>query len=305
MGQRPFQPAEDLWWALVVTSLRDDLPDNVSLSFDEASHVMALDVDGARMHMQRLHGGRAVVWGRVTFPGSFDPDVLDGAPTWVGSDALRNARGDDSAEFLAWYERGDWDSNHIDWWQEHRVLFHVLRTTHRGTIGLAMRGELDHPVAVAARGAAPVNNQSGVRHHITRSVHAQMRETLEVDRGHPMQPMQLVKWARVLKPRPFDALVRVDKGAVELLKGPPGEQGQRLAAVLQELHRYEATDDSGGWLTARVAYDGRSITLQRAFDSLPPWYDAEPPTLDALAWEMLQRSPHWRPGWVRLLPGPR
>lgn len=304
MTERPFRPAEDLWWALVTTYLRADLPDGVKLDFDDEHHVMSLEVDGARLHMQRIRGDRAVMWSRVTFPASPDADLLDGAPDWVGSEVVRTADGDDSPEFIAWYSHGEWDSNDLGWWHANRDRFAILRTTHRGTIGEAMRGELDHPVAVAARGAAPVNSQAGVRRRLARSVYDQMREAPEVDRGHPHQPMALVNWLRVARPHPFVALARVEHGVVRVVRSPrlPDVPTERLTAVLQQLHRDEAADDSGAWLMARVAYDGRRITLQRAFDSLPRWYDAEPPALDALTWEMRQRVPRWRPAWVRLLP---
>lgn len=306
MTERPFSPAEEVWWAWAVTALRDDLPPGVKIGFDPLQHVMSLDLDGAILRMQRLRGGRAVLWGRVTFPGSPDPDVLDGAPAWVGSAALLGAEGDESPEFVAWFARGEWDTNTPQFWLSSRHLFDVLRSTHRGTIGQAMRHELDDPLLVAARGAAPVNAQAGVRRHLARSVHGQMRETHERDRGHPSQPMTLVNWLRVARPHAFAALARVENGVVELVRAPRLDDtaAQRLTAVLQKLHGDEAAEDSGAWLMARVAYDGRSITLQRAFDSLPRWYDAEPPDLDALTWEMRQRVPRWRPGWVRLLPDP-
>jgi hypothetical protein len=51
-----------------------------------------------------------------------------------------------------------------------------------------------------------------------------------------------------------------------------------------------------------VRFDGARITLDRAFDSLPPWYAGTGPTLRALSWEMQQRSRRWRPAWATLLP---
>lgn len=305
MTEGPFTPAEEVWWAWAVTAVRDDLPPGVKIGFDEVEYVMSLDLDGAILRMQRLRGGRAVLWGRVTFPGVPDPDLLDGAPDWVGSQALVVATGDESPEFLAWFARGEWDSNTPEWWRSSRHLFDVLRSTHRGTIGKAMRHELDHPLLVAARGAAPVNSQSGVRRRVAGQVYDQMRDTREVDRGHSSQPMALVNWLRVTRPRPFTELARVQEGVVELMgqsRRLVREQVERLTAVLQQLHRDEAADDSGAWLMARVVYDGVSITLERAFDSLPAWYDADPPGLAALTWEMRQRVQRFRPAWVRLLP---
>lgn len=305
MRPKPLPHAEDVWWTWAVTATRDDLPAQVRVGFEERDVVLTIDNDQATLRMQRLYGGRAVVWGRVTFPATPVPHLFDGAPDWVGSDAVRNASGDAAPEFLAWFARDEWDSNTMDWWQSSRDLFDVLRSTHRGTVRRARAGEIDHPLLVAARRAAPVNSQAGVRRRLAAQVHNQMRECPEVDRGHTSQPMALVNWVRVARPAPFQVLVRVREGVVEPAAQPswlPREHGDRLLAVLQQLHVEEAADDSGAWLLGRVAFDGLSITFQRAYDGLPAWFDAEPPDLTSLMWEMGQRTPRWRPGWVRLLP---
>lgn len=305
MGEKPLPSAEDVWWTWAVTATRDDLPAGVSVTFDECDYVLGIDHDEARLRMQRLRGGRAVLWGRVSFPVVEDPHLLDGVPDWVGSEAVRHPRDDSVPEFLAWFARGEWDSNALDWWRSSRDLFDVLRSTHRGTVRQARAGELDHPLLVAARGAAPINLQLGVRRRVARQVYDQMRDTHEHDRGLPGQPMALVNWARVTRPRLFSDVVRVQQGVVELPRPSrrlTGDEATRLLAVLQQLHAEDAADDSGAWLVARVRYDGHTISLERAYDSLPAWYDADPPDLAALAWEMKQRTPRWRPPWVRLLP---
>ena len=86
----------------------------------------------------------------------------------------------------------------------------------------------------------------------------------------------------------------------------PEHSEKSLTNVLARLHRDEATEDSGAWLFARVTSDGVVVRFDRAFDSWPPWYQVrhvtDGPSLEALAWEMAQRTQAWVPAWASLLP---
>ncbi len=79
--------------------------------------------------------------------------------------------------------------------------------------------------------------------------------------------------------------------------------------MLGSLHRDEAGEESGAWLFARVTSDGVVVSIDRAFDSWPPWYQVQHagdgPSLEDLAWEMGQRGRRWLPPWASLLPLPR
>ena len=133
-----------------------------------------------------------------------------------------------------------------------------------------------------------------------------MRDTEEVDRGLPVRPTLLARWHRVSEPGiDFEHVVLVDQGELVAAEVDPRLNETLLVSltnVLKELHRDEAGEESGGWLAARVRVAAGRITLDRAFDSLPPWFHGKGPTLRALAWEMKQRSAAWRPAWATLLP---
>lgn len=304
--------ADDLWWSWAVVAARPDLPEGTAMGFDEEEHVLSLDRGDGWLRMQRMGGGRALLWGRTSdspIPLQRRPeDVLVGVPDWADSDAVRRSCAERAPEFLAWYAHGEWDTNTTDRWDDSLHLFDIMRTAGRDEVRAARAGEADHPLLVAARGAAQLSSQHRMRRRLAIQIHRQMRDTHEADRGLPDRPTLLVQWLRIaVPPYPFQHVVRVDQGEVTPVSTVPrltADATRRLTSVLQQVHGAEASDESGAWLIARVVYDGVRITLERAFDSLPPWFRAEPPSLATLAWEMRQRTPRWRPGWSLLLPRP-
>jgi hypothetical protein len=298
--------AEDLWWSwAVLAACPEGLPAGVRVALDEREHVLSLDHGDAWLRMQRLRGGRALLWGR-TSDSSPEDSALDGVPDWVGSDAVRRSSAARPPEFLAWYAHGEWDTSTTDRWDDSLPLFAIIRAAPHDLVRAARRGETDHPVLVAARSAAPLSTQGSMRRRLAQQVHRQMRDATEVDRGLPDRPTLLVQWLRIVRPAyPFQHVVRVEEGVVAAVHTAPrldSETAQRLTSVLQQVYRDEAGDDSGAWLVARVRHDGTRITLQRAFDSLPGWFRAAPPGRAALTWEMRQRCARWRPAWAALLP---
>jgi hypothetical protein len=187
------------------------------------------------------------------------------------------------------------------------LLAPLLRADPR-LVAAARAGEAGSRLLEDAHGVAHVASQGAIRNRLKVQIHRQMRDTHERDRALPERPTLLARWARVAEPwPPFEHAVMIDD---EGQLAPVREEAplvdslmRTMTNVLHELHRVEAGDESGGWIVARVRYDGSRITLDRAFDSLPAWYDGKGPTLRALSWEMQQRSPRWRPAWASLLPG--
>jgi hypothetical protein len=149
--------------------------------------------------------------------------------------------------------------------------------------------------------------------HLRAQIYAQMRGAEELaDRGHPRRPTLLRQWARVnVDGLPFrHAICSVGPGSSPVFTHAANNAGLGSAAirsldnVLGELRMAETGELSGAWLFARVGCDGRSIELDRRYDSWPGWYVAagSSPTLAGLHHEMTQRSPRWRPAWSTLLP---
>lgn len=301
--------ADDLWWSWAVLAASPDLlPGDMSMSLDEDEHVLSLDRAGGAgwLRMQRLRGGRALLWGHTSDAPLHDDSVLEGVPDWASSDAVRRSSDELTPEFLAWYAHGEWDTNTSDRWDDSLHLFDVMRTAPRADVRAAREGRAEHPLLVAARDAAALVTQGSMRRRLADQIHRQMRDACEADRSLPDRPTLLVQWLRIAQPSyPFQHVVRVEEGVVKPVHTVPrltAATTQRLTSVLQQVYRDEASDDAGAWLIARVLYDGVRVTLERAFDSLPPWFRAEPPSLGVLTWEMRQRTQRWRPAWTSLLP---
>jgi hypothetical protein len=260
--------------------------------------------------MQRIGGGRAVIWGvaggSVKDAISEHLDPLDGAPDWASSNAVWRSIRTQAPGFLAWYSRDGWDTSTTGMFDGVVDLLSPLLRGDPHDIAAARAGESGDPLLLAAHGVAHVAAQGAIRNRLKSQIHRQMRDTCERDRGLPVRPTLLARWHRVSEPGiDFQHVVLVDQG--ELV--PPAidpRLGETLLVsltnVLKELHRDEAGEESGGWLAARVQVAAGRITLERAFDSLPPWFDGKGPTLRALTWEMKQRSTAWRPAWATLLP---
>ena len=165
----------------------------------------------------------------------------------------------------------------------------------------ARNGETDSVLLKEAQGVAHVAAQGSIRKRLKQQIHEQMRETVDRDRGLPIRPTLLARWARVTAPPvAFEHVVLVEEGQLVVATTDPRlpEPMQiSLGNILRELHRSEADEESGAWLAAMVRYGEGRVSMHRAFDGLPSWYDGTGPTLRALSWEMQQRSPRWRPAW--------
>jgi hypothetical protein len=302
--------ADDLWWSWAVLADSGQLPRGAVAELDGDAHVLHYRLDESWTCMQRIGGGRAVLWGRVADAAadavSRRIDVLAGAPDWASSDAVWRSIWQARPGFLAWYSRDGWDTSTTGMFDGVVDLLTPLARADPALVAAAKGGATDSTLLEEAHGVAHVAAQGTVRNRLKVQIHRQMRDTAERDRGLPERPTLLARWARIAEPRaPFEHLVMVDEGELvtitEDLPLPPAAV-QSLANVLQELHRAEAGEDSGAWILARVRFDGARITLDRAFDSLPAWYAGPGPTLRALTWEMQQRTRRWRPAWATLLP---
>jgi hypothetical protein len=302
--------ADDLWWSWAVLADAELLPEGATTEFDPDEHVLHYRLDGAWASMQRIGGGRAVLWGRVAGPVrdavTERVDVLAGASAWASTDAVWRSIRATRPGFLAWYSRDGWDSSTAGMFDGVVDLLAPLMRADPRLVASAKAGATDSALLKEAHGVAHVAAQGTVRNRLREQIHRQMRDTVERDRGLPQRPTLLARWARIAEPRlPFEHVVLVDEGnLVAAGTGLPLPEATVLSLtnVLHELHRAEAGEESGAWILVRVRFDGARITLDRAFDSLPEWYDGTPPTLRALSWEMHQRSRSWRPAWASLLP---
>lgn len=303
--------AEDLWWSWAVLATGDHLPEGALTELDAEEHVLSYSYGDSWVYMQRIGGGRAVLWGRAV--GSMKDavhshlDVLDGAPDWASSNAVWRSIRTAKPGFLAWYSRDGWDTSTTGMFDGVIDLVTPLLRGDPRLVASARAGETENDLLRAAQGVAHVSAQGAVRNRLRSQIHRQMRDTRERDRGLPVRPTLLARWYRVSDPGiSFEHTVLVDQGElVPLGDAPwlPEALQVSLSNILRELHRAEAGEESGGWIAAQVRVTAGRITLARAFDSLPPWYTGKGPTLRALTWEMQQRSAVWRPAWATLLPG--
>ena len=302
--------ADDLWWSWAVLADTGRLPDGATTDLDADEHVLHYHLGESWAAMQRIGGGRAVLWGRVGDAArdavTERVDVLAGAPDWASSDAVWRSIRVVRPGFLAWYSRDGWDTSTTGMFDGVIDLLAPLLRADPRLVADAKAGNTDSVLLEQARGVAHVAAQGTVRNRLKDQIHRQMRDTVERDRGLPDRPTLLARWARVTEPwPPFEHVVLVDVGGeLATVVDPPLSSALRtsLTNVLHELHRAEAGEESGAWIAARVRFDGTRISLDRAFDSLPVWCNGAGPTLRALSWEMQQRSPRWRPAWATLLP---
>ena len=302
--------ADDLWWSWAVLADASLLPEGATTELDTTEHVLHYRLGDSWTSMQRISGGRSVLWGRVADPvrdaTTAHVDVLEGAPDLARSDAVWSSIRRIRPGFLAWYTRDGWDTSTTGMFDGVVDLIAPLLRADPRQVAAARAGTTDSILLKEAHGVAHVAAQGAIRIRLREQIHRQMRDTGERDRGLPERPTLLARWARVVEPwPPFEHVVCVDEGKLITLstRRPVSEPlVASLTNVLHELHRAEAGEESGAWIAARVRYDGTRITLDRAFDSMPPWFTGKGPTLRALSWEMQQRSPRWRPAWATLLP---
>lgn len=302
--------ADDLWWSWAVLAAENRLPEGSRADLDPVEHVLTYEYAGSWVNMQRIGGGRAVIWG-VASGSTRDAisqrlDVLDGAPDWASSNAVWRSIRTTRPGFLAWYSRDGWDTSTTGMFDGVIDLLAPLLRADPTLVASARAGEATSELLRAAHGVAHVAAQGAIRNRLRSQIHRQMRDTCERDRGLPERPTLLARWLRVSEPGiSFEYTVLVDEGKLVALGDSPWlpEALQTsLTNILRELHRAEAGEESGAWIAAQVRLAAGRITLARAFDSLPPWYTGKGPTLRALGWEMHQRSAEWRPAWATLLP---
>lgn len=303
--------ADELWWSWAVLTDEGLLPDGAEAEFDAAEHVLRYRFEDSWLSLQRIAGGRAVLWGRVAGAsrdaGTERIDVLDQAPDWAGTDAVWNSIRVVRPGFLAWYSRDGWDTSTPGLVGGVFRLAQPLLRADPKMVASARSGGAESDLLRQALGVAHVAAQGAVRNRLKAQIHRQMRDTAERDRGLPHRPALLARWARISSPPgDFRHTVFVDEGDL----APTGEPAAlpeasllSLTNVLRELHRSEADEESGAWLVAQVRYLGGAISMHRGFDGLPAWYDGKGPTLRSLTWEMTQRAARWRPPWATLLPG--
>ena len=301
--------ADDLWWSWAVLADCGRLPEGAMTELDAREHVLHYRLEESWASMQRIGGGRAVIWGRVA--GAVKDavserlDPLHGAPDWARSDAVWRATRAARPGFLAWYSRDGWDTSTTGMFDGVVDLLVPLLRADPHLVAAARARTTGSILLLEAHGVAHVAAQGTIRNRLKTQIHRQMRDTRERDRGLPERPTLLARWVRIAEPPPLEHLVLVDEGEAVGARPDvrlPEAALKSLTNVLQELHTAEADEESGAWIVARVRYDGHRITLDRAFDSLPAWYAGPGPTLRALSWEMAQRSPRWRPAWASLLP---
>ncbi|RNL65447.1 hypothetical protein EFK50_05710 [Nocardioides marmoriginsengisoli] len=302
--------ADELWWSWAVLAADGRLPEGAVAELDAAEHVLSYAYGDSSVFMQRIGGGRAVIWG--TAAGSTRDavsehlDVLDGAPDWASSNAAWRSIRNVKPGFLAWYSRDGWDTSTSGMFDGVVDLVTPLLRADPRLVAEAKSGIADAPLLRQAHGVAHVAAQGAIRKRLRSQIHRQMREAEERDRGLPERPTLLARWHRVSEPGiNFEHTVVIDEGELVTLGDAPPLPDPLLGSltnVLRELHRGEAGEESGAWIAAQVRVSAGRISLVRAFDSLPPWYDGKGPTLRALGWEMQQRSTAWRPTWATLLP---
>jgi hypothetical protein len=303
--------ADDLWWSWAVLADSARLPEGAATELDTDQHALRYRLGSSWTSMQRISGGRAVLWGRVA-DATRDAvtegvDPLVGAPDWARSDAVWHSIRTTRTGFLAWYSRDGWDTTTTGLFDGVVDLLTPLLRADPRLVAAAKEGSTDSLFLKEARGVAHVAAQGAIRNRLKEQIHRQMRDTVERERNLPERPTLLARWARVTEPWPaFEHVVVVDDEgqlmAVSDESPLPDAMMRSLTNVLHELHRAEAGEESGGWIAARVRFDGSRIVLDRAFDSLPSWYVGKGPTLRALTREMQQRDNRHRPAWATLLP---
>ncbi len=302
--------ADDLWWSWAVLADSGRLPEGAVCELDRDEHVLSYDYGDSWASMQRIGGGRAVIWGKAGGTAndavSNHLDPLEGAPDWASSNAVWSSIRNVKPGFLAWYSRDGWDTSTAGMFDGVIDLLGPLLRADPRAVAAARAGQADSALLRDAHGVAHVAAQGSIRKRLKSQIHAQMRAEPERDRGLPERPTLLARWVRVTVPAgDFVRTVLVDEGRLVttqddgLLQEP---MQASLHNVLRELHRAEADEESGAWLAAQVTFRDGRVRLDRAFDSLPDWYAGKGPTLRALTWEMQQRSPGWRPAWATLLP---
>lgn len=311
--------ADELWWRFaILAAVGISTPGDERFTHEPDDQVLTYSEGATQLSMQRLYNGRMVLWGRIEH--AEETGEWIGIPGWATSDAVHDSLDKLGATFLLWHARDGWESATTD--QDLTTALAPLLDREIGPelIATARGGSLEddrltelgaaavdvaHHVLKAAAGEAPPL-QGRVRHLLALEIEAQMRRTRERDRLLPQRPVPLVRWTTVAKPpagftyavrASTDGLVRMTDFVPRL----PIDALRSLTNLLEQLHVDETTANGGGWLFARVRFNGVQVHLDRAFDSRPLWASSAP-SLEELTLEMDRRDIAWRPAWASLLP---
>ena len=179
--------ADDLWWSWAVLADAGMLPEGAETDLDTAEHVLHYRLGDSWAWMQRISGGRAVLWGRVADAArdavSQRIDVLAGAPDWAGSDAVWRLLRATRPGFLAWYSRDGWETSTTGMFDGVVDLLSPLLRADPRQVAAAREGRSTSALLEAARGVAHVAAQGSIRIRLREQIHRQMRDTAEHDRG--------------------------------------------------------------------------------------------------------------------------
>jgi hypothetical protein len=305
-----------------------------------------LEDGSAWLRMRRLAGNRAVIWGHhpdVPPDQEFHDDLLDNAPDW--SYEVDSAHAVRDVAFLGWYAHGSWssvpgsvpspvarllaplgsDDQVAHWWrtswpdaspdQLDALLRDPESTSLAPVVGSVGAGRAGRQIGLG-RAWSTRSLSDAATAHLRSQIHLQMRSSLEIaDRGHPARPALLRQWARinVSGTRFRYAVCAASTGSAPSFvpalsnNGLPEAEARSLENVLMELRMTETDPKNGAWLFAKVTGDGRTVSIDRSFDTWPAWYvsPGAGPTMAALHAEMVQRAPKWRPSWSTLIPADR
>ncbi|MGN6162836.1 MAG: hypothetical protein ACTHOG_14190 [Marmoricola sp.] len=319
MDPEALRDPDELWWRFALLAAASVGGDGASrFDHDPDNQVLTYTDGGNQLSMQRLYNGRVVLWGRTADAES--TGEWTGIPGWATSDAVRESLAELGATFLLWHARDGWESATAEAGVtaafatvlETELDPEAVAAARGGTVEdsqLMALGAVDLGAAravldAAASEAPPV--QGTVRQLLATEIEAQMRRTRERDRLLPQRPVPLVRWVTVCKPPAgFTYAVRVSSGGLirinDFVPRLRAESIRSLDNILAQLYQDETTETGGGWLFARVRFNGVQVHLDRAFDSRPLWA-SQMPTLEELSAEMARRDAVWRPAWTSLLP---
>lgn len=310
--------ADEVWWRFAVASAVGISQGDDSFTHDPTNQVLTYNNGATFIAMQRLYRGRVVLWGRSDT--STPHGEWSGLPGWATSDAVYDSLERIGVTFVLWHARDGWESTAAVENIDDALAILVNNTIDPSTMATLRDGSAEDSTLVGlgagdlAAARALLKNASGeapavqgtVRRLLALEIEEQMRRTPDRDRLLPQRPVPLVRWSTIAKPPGgFTYAVRASaEGLVRTNDFVPRLAVESLTSlhnVLTELYLDEANTTSGGWLFARVRFNGVQVHLDRAFDGQPVW-SAHAPSLEYLAHEMEHRDASWRPTWALLLP---
>jgi hypothetical protein len=76
----------------------------------------------------------------------------------------------------------------------------------------------------------------------------------------------------------------------------------QIGGLLHALWRAEGDDEHGSWMFARIDAAGRTVRIDRWYDSIPAWWQSpiadRPVEADDVAWHVEHRTAPWRPSYA-------